>query len=83
MQPMPKLRSVKALISTIGSSAVSTRKKKAIAEIPLELVQDVALIGPIGKIKDELAAWKETCLTTMMISGPPQMVQTAAELVLG
>src|SRR5258707_9123919 len=32
-QPMPKLRSVKALISTIGSSTVSTRQKKAIAEI--------------------------------------------------
>src|ERR1017187_8573691 len=33
-QPMPKLRSVKALISTIGSSTVSTRQKKPIAEIP-------------------------------------------------
>src|SRR6202158_150059 len=33
-QPMPKLRSVTARISTIGSSAVSTRQKKAIAEIP-------------------------------------------------
>src|SRR5882757_858223 len=32
-QPMPKLRSVNALISTIGSSTVSTRQKKAIAEI--------------------------------------------------
>jgi F420-dependent oxidoreductase-like protein len=59
------------------------KKNEAISEIPLELVQDVALIGPIGKIKDELPMWKETCLTTMMISGPPQMVQTAAELVLG
>jgi F420-dependent oxidoreductase-like protein len=59
------------------------KKNEAIGEIPLELVQDVALIGPIGKIKEELSMWKETCLTTMMISGPPQMVQTAAELVLG
>jgi F420-dependent oxidoreductase-like protein len=59
------------------------KKNEAIGEIPLELVQDVALIGPIGKIKDELPMWKDTCLTTMMISGPPQMVQTAAELVLG
>src|SRR5467141_504838 len=32
-QPMPKLRSVNALISTIGSSTVSTRQKKAIAEM--------------------------------------------------
>src|SRR4051812_41037595 len=32
-QPMPKLRSPKVLISTIGSSMLSTRQKKAIAEI--------------------------------------------------
>src|SRR5688572_4938345 len=31
-QPIPKLRSVKVLISTIGSSTVSTRQKNAIAE---------------------------------------------------
>src|SRR4029077_3570614 len=31
-QPMPKLRSVKVLISTIGSLTLSTRQKKAIAE---------------------------------------------------
>src|SRR6267378_6158769 len=31
-QPMPKLRLVKARMSTIGSSAVSTRQKNAIAE---------------------------------------------------
>jgi F420-dependent oxidoreductase-like protein len=59
------------------------KKDEAVSLIPLELVQDVALIGPLGKIKDELAAWKETCLTTMMVAGPPQMLKTAAELVLG
>src|SRR5450432_1725939 len=31
-QPMAKFRSLKVLMSTIGSSAVSTRQKKAIAE---------------------------------------------------
>jgi hypothetical protein len=59
------------------------KKDEAVNLVPVELVQDVALIGPLGKIKDELAAWKETCLTTMMVAGPPQMMQTAAELVLG
>src|SRR5271156_3786614 len=33
-QPMAKLRLVKVLRSTIGSSALSTRQKKAIAETP-------------------------------------------------
>src|SRR5437762_13600293 len=31
-QPMPKLRSTKVVMSTIGSLALSTRQKKAIAE---------------------------------------------------
>ncbi len=57
-------------------------KQEATAMIPLSLVEDVALIGPMEKIREELPRWKDTCLTTMMISGPPQMLQTAAELVL-
>jgi F420-dependent oxidoreductase-like protein len=58
------------------------KKGEAAAAIPLELVQDVALIGPMGKIKDELPEWKKTCLTTMLIAGPPQVVEVAADLVL-
>ncbi|MEO8457057.1 MAG: LLM class F420-dependent oxidoreductase [Chloroflexota bacterium] len=57
-------------------------KQQAAAMIPLELVQDVALIGPMSKIKDDLEQWKETCLTTMMIAGPPQVMEVAAKLVL-
>lgn len=59
------------------------KKQEAMAAIPLRMVQDVALIGPKEKIRDELPAWKSTCLTTMMIMGPPQMLQTVAGLVWG
>jgi len=59
------------------------KKNEATASIPLELVEDVALIGPPGKIKDELPKWKDTCLTTMLLSGPPQMLETVANLVNG
>jgi F420-dependent oxidoreductase-like protein len=58
------------------------KKNEAIAEIPLQLVEDTALIGPIEKIKEELPRWKHTCLTTMLVSGPPQHLRTVAELVL-
>ena len=35
------------------------KKQEAMAAIPLRMIEDLALIGPIGKIKDELPAWKK------------------------
>jgi hypothetical protein len=57
-------------------------KRDAIAAVPTKLVVDVALIGPIGKIKDDLEAWKRTCMTTMLVGGPPQLLETIAKVVL-
>jgi F420-dependent oxidoreductase-like protein len=62
---------------------LSGQKREAMAAIPLEMVEDTALIGPIGKIKDELPKWKATCLTTMLVSGPPAHLRTLADTVLG
>ena len=59
------------------------KKEEAAASIPLAMVEDVALVGPIDKIKDEMAKWRETCITTFLISGPPQVLETYAELVAG
>jgi F420-dependent oxidoreductase-like protein len=56
-------------------------KKDAIAAVPLSMVEDVALVGPIDKIRDELPKWKETCLTTFLVSGPPKMLNLLAELL--
>jgi len=59
------------------------KKKEAMAAIPTRMVEDLALIGPIGKIKDELPAWKSTVLTTMLVQAPAaQMLGTVADLVL-
>lgn len=58
-------------------------KADAIASVPLRMVEDVALVGPIDKIRGELERWKETCLTTMLVSGPPAVLQTCAELIQG
>ena len=59
------------------------KKQEAAALIPLELVEDVALVGPPDKIRDDLARWRETCLTTFLVSGPAQLLPQFAELVLG
>jgi hypothetical protein len=47
------------------------------------MVEDVALVGPIDKIKDDMAKWRETCITTFLLSGPPQVLSTYADLVVG
>ncbi|MEI8322483.1 MAG: LLM class F420-dependent oxidoreductase [Actinomycetes bacterium] len=59
------------------------KKEEAAASIPLAMVEDVALVGPMAKIKDEMAKWRETCITSFLLSGPPQVLETYAELVAG
>ena len=58
------------------------KKQEAIACIPLEMVEDVALIGPPEKIAAELPAWEETVVTTMAIQGPPELLKAVAGLVM-
>jgi F420-dependent oxidoreductase-like protein len=58
------------------------KKQEAIASIPLKMVEDVALVGPMDKIKDELQQWKSTCLTTMLINAPGPMLETVAKVVM-
>ena len=48
----------------------------------LELVEDVALVGPHEKIRDDLEMWRESAVTTMIVSGAPEQLRTIAELVL-
>ena len=45
------------------------KKDEAAAAIPTKLVEDLALIGPEDKIRDELDAWRESIATTLLIAG--------------
>jgi F420-dependent oxidoreductase-like protein len=58
------------------------KKQEAAAAIPLAMVEDVALVGPIDKIRDDLARWRETCLTTYLVSGPKEVLALYADLLL-
>jgi hypothetical protein len=46
-------------------------------------VEDTALIGPIDKIRDDLAAWRESLPTTLMVGGPPPVLEQVAKAVWG
>lgn len=56
-------------------------KDEAIASIPLRMIEDVALVGPVAKIKEELPRWESTVITTMLLSGPPPLLKAMAQLV--
>jgi F420-dependent oxidoreductase-like protein len=59
------------------------KKAEAAAAIPLSMVQDVALVGPPDKIRAELEQWKETCITTFLVSGPAAVLPFYADLING
>ncbi|SNR54583.1 probable F420-dependent oxidoreductase, Rv3520c family [Haloechinothrix alba] len=56
-------------------------KKDAAAAIPTKLVEDIALIGPPAKIRDELQAWRETVVTSLLLRGDASLLRKAAEIV--
>jgi hypothetical protein len=55
------------------------RKADAVAAIPTSLVEDTALIGPAAKIRDELAAWEETVVTTLLVQGNATSLAAVAD----
>jgi F420-dependent oxidoreductase-like protein len=67
---------------TIAELYASGRKQEAAAAVPTALVQDVSLIGPAAKIKDELPQWQETVVTTLLVPGDASLLRAVAEIVL-
>jgi F420-dependent oxidoreductase-like protein len=67
----------------IQSLYLADNKREAIAAVPTRLVEDVYLVGPPGKIKDDLQAWKASLVTTLLVGGPPSLLHTIADAVWG
>ncbi|MGB0114501.1 MAG: LLM class flavin-dependent oxidoreductase, partial [Ilumatobacteraceae bacterium] len=57
------------------------KKAEAAAAIPLAMVEDVALVGPPDKIREELPKWRESCITEFLLSGPAAALSTFADLL--
>ncbi|NEK86842.1 LLM class F420-dependent oxidoreductase [Blastococcus saxobsidens] len=64
----------------IQDAYLGGRKDEAVAAVPLAMVEKVALVGPRDKIADDLAAWQESLVSTMLIGGPPETLRMMAEL---
>jgi F420-dependent oxidoreductase-like protein len=57
------------------------RKDEAAAAIPTSLVEDTALIGPPAKIREELAKWEDTVVTTLLVRGDAATLRAVAPIL--
>jgi F420-dependent oxidoreductase-like protein len=59
------------------------KKAEAMAAVPNELVDSIALLGPKERIRDRLEAWKASPVRTLLVgTGQPEALRTLAELAL-
>ncbi len=68
---------------TIQQHYLAGDRKAAIAAVPTAMVEDVALVGPVDKIRDDLAAWEASVVNTLVVSGPPAALHRIADAVQG
>ncbi len=72
-----------AEVDEIATLYLEGKKDEAGAKVPRKLIEDMSLIGPKDKIRDDLAKWRESIVDTLLISGDTDTLRSAAELVLG
>jgi F420-dependent oxidoreductase-like protein len=60
---------------------LSGHKSAAIRAVPTALVQDVALVGPLAKVRDEASVWKSTLISTAVVTGPSAQFPVIMELL--
>jgi F420-dependent oxidoreductase-like protein len=70
------------MVETVQDLYLEGRKDEAGAAIPQELIEQLSLIGPPDKIRHDLEPWRESIVTTLLITGDPETLRSAAELVL-
>jgi len=60
------------------------RKQEAVLAVPDKLADEISLVGPIGRIRERLGAWRETPVTSLLVSARnPTELGALAEVVLG
>jgi F420-dependent oxidoreductase-like protein len=67
---------------TIQELYLGGKQREAIAAVPDELVDALALVGPKERIRERLEAWRATPVTTLIVGSPqPEALEVMAELV--
>jgi F420-dependent oxidoreductase-like protein len=59
------------------------KRAEAIQTVPDAFADEIALVGPVARIKERLEAWKDTPVTTLLVMGHDKaQLRQVAELVL-
>lgn len=59
------------------------RRDEAIMAVPDAFADEISLVGPVGRIRERLEAWRESPVTTMIVGANDlSTMRTMAELVL-
>jgi F420-dependent oxidoreductase-like protein len=72
-----------AEVDEIASLYLEGKKDEAGSKVPRKLIEQMSLIGPKEKIREDLERWRESIVTTLLVSGDAATLRAAAELVLG
>lgn len=59
------------------------KKAEAAAAVPTRMIEEIALIGPPEKIRDDLAAWEESVVTKLLVQGPAFALRTIRDVLAG
>ncbi|MDQ2754868.1 MAG: LLM class flavin-dependent oxidoreductase, partial [Actinomycetota bacterium] len=71
-------------VARIQDLFLEGHRDAAVAAVPDQLVNDISLIGPVGKIRDQVAQWAEAGITTMVVmSRSTAELERIADTVLG
>ncbi|HEX4432596.1 MAG TPA: LLM class F420-dependent oxidoreductase [Frankiaceae bacterium] len=70
-----------AEVAKIQDLYLAGHKAEAIAAVPTRLIEETALIGPMAKLRDDLAAWQESFVTCMLMPPDIATMRTMTELL--
>jgi F420-dependent oxidoreductase-like protein len=70
-----------AEVDRIQELYLSGKKDEAAAEVPTKLVEELALIGPIDKIRHDLDGWRESMVDTLLLFPDRSILRPMAALV--
>ena len=69
-------------VERLGYDSIWSAGRKAEAAVPDALVDEVALCGPRERIRELLAEWRSSGVTTLMVAADRLAARTMAEFAL-